>query len=167
MNRCLLLLPPLLRSWFTVHVSRGAAGWSDHSSTPKCRVVRRKDVNLSGDIFSHDGAGDASCGSAAVESTDAVDVWPYEPTIHLLIFVHRVEGLRPGLYFLVRDQQTLFVHSAIHESRTDLDSSLQVVLRISPSIGPSKEMRRNWLFKSVVIRILPATAHSHSVCCRV
>ena len=35
------------------------------------------------------------------------DVWPYEPAIHLLLFVHRVEGLKPGLYFLVRDPQKL------------------------------------------------------------
>lgn len=35
------------------------------------------------------------------------DVWSYDPTIHLLIFVHRVEGLRPGLYFLVRDNKKL------------------------------------------------------------
>ena len=41
------------------------------------------------------------------------DVWPHEPAIHLLIFVHRVEGLTPGLYFLVRDQQKL---SFIQES---------------------------------------------------
>ena len=31
------------------------------------------------------------------------DMWPYEPAIHLMLFVHRVEGLTPGLYFLVRD----------------------------------------------------------------
>lgn len=31
------------------------------------------------------------------------DVWPYDPAIHLMLFVHRVEGLEPGLYFLVRD----------------------------------------------------------------
>ena len=31
------------------------------------------------------------------------DVWPYEPAIHLMLFIHRVEGLTPGLYFLVRD----------------------------------------------------------------
>ena len=35
------------------------------------------------------------------------DVWPYDPTIHLLIFVHRVVGLTPGLYFLVRDYRKL------------------------------------------------------------
>lgn len=36
------------------------------------------------------------------------DVWPYDPAIHLLIFVHRVDGLTPGLYFLVRDPKKLF-----------------------------------------------------------
>jgi SagB-type dehydrogenase family enzyme len=35
------------------------------------------------------------------------DVWPYDPAIHLLLFVHRVDGLTPGLYFLVRDPQKL------------------------------------------------------------
>jgi hypothetical protein len=35
------------------------------------------------------------------------DAWPYDPTIHLLIFVHRVIGLTPGLYFLVRDRRKL------------------------------------------------------------
>ena len=35
------------------------------------------------------------------------DVWPYEPAVHLLIFVHRVDGLTPGLYALVRDIKKL------------------------------------------------------------
>jgi hypothetical protein len=35
------------------------------------------------------------------------DVWPYDPAIHLMLFVHRVDGLTPGLYFLVRDPQRL------------------------------------------------------------
>ncbi len=35
------------------------------------------------------------------------DVWPYDPAIHLMLFVHRVEGLTPGLYFLARDPQKL------------------------------------------------------------
>jgi SagB-type dehydrogenase family enzyme len=41
------------------------------------------------------------------------DIWPYEPAIHLLLFVHRVEGLKSGLYFLVRDPQKL---SSIQQS---------------------------------------------------
>jgi len=32
-----------------------------------------------------------------------LDAWPYPPEIHLGIFVHRVSGLLPGLYFLVRN----------------------------------------------------------------
>jgi SagB-type dehydrogenase family enzyme len=35
------------------------------------------------------------------------DVWPYEPAIHLLLFVHRVDGFEPGLYFLIRDPKKL------------------------------------------------------------
>jgi hypothetical protein len=31
------------------------------------------------------------------------DAWPYDPAIHLMLFVHRIDGLTPGLYFLVRD----------------------------------------------------------------
>ena len=35
------------------------------------------------------------------------DAWPYDPAIHVMIFVHRVEGLTPGLYLLVRDTRKL------------------------------------------------------------
>ncbi len=35
------------------------------------------------------------------------DIWSHEPAIHLLIFVHRVDGLTPGLYFLARDPKKL------------------------------------------------------------
>jgi SagB-type dehydrogenase family enzyme len=47
------------------------------------------------------------------------DVWPHEPAIHLLIFVHRVDGLTPGLYFLVRDQQKLsFIQQSMNPELT-------------------------------------------------
>ena len=43
------------------------------------------------------------------------DVWPYDPAIHLLIFVHRVDGLTSGLYCLVRDsRKVLFVQQAMN-----------------------------------------------------
>ena len=32
-----------------------------------------------------------------------LNVLPWRPHVHLALFVHRVEGLTPGLYFLVRD----------------------------------------------------------------
>ncbi len=37
------------------------------------------------------------------------DAWPCDPVIHLLIFVHRVDGLTPGMYCLVRDGRKLSV----------------------------------------------------------
>ena len=33
------------------------------------------------------------------------DVLPWEPSIHLALFVHRVDGLAPGLYMLARDPE--------------------------------------------------------------
>jgi SagB-type dehydrogenase family enzyme len=30
------------------------------------------------------------------------DAWPWQPQVHLALFVHRVRGLDPGLYFLAR-----------------------------------------------------------------
>lgn len=47
------------------------------------------------------------------------DTWPYEPAIHLLIFVHRVDGLTPGLYCLVRDPQKLsFIRQSMNPEMT-------------------------------------------------
>jgi hypothetical protein len=47
------------------------------------------------------------------------DAWPYDPVMHLLIFVHRVDGLTPGLYFLVRDSRKLsFVQRAMNPELT-------------------------------------------------
>lgn len=43
------------------------------------------------------------------------DAWPYDPAIHLMILVHRVEGLTPGLYVLVRDSKKLsFVQQSMN-----------------------------------------------------
>ena len=47
------------------------------------------------------------------------DVWPYDPAIHLLIFVHRVDGLTPGLYFLVRDPKKMtFIQQSMNPELT-------------------------------------------------
>jgi len=43
------------------------------------------------------------------------DAWPYEPGIHLMLFVHRINGLTPGLYVLVRDPDRLsFIQQAMN-----------------------------------------------------
>jgi hypothetical protein len=47
------------------------------------------------------------------------DVWPYDPAIHLLLFVHRVDGLTPGLYFLVRDPKKMtFIQQSMNPELT-------------------------------------------------
>jgi SagB-type dehydrogenase family enzyme len=37
------------------------------------------------------------------------DALPWKPAIHLLLFVHRVDGMTPGVYVLVRDQEKLLL----------------------------------------------------------
>lgn len=41
--------------------------------------------------------------SAVLAETAAFALWPWRANVHLFIFVHRVEGLTPGLYALIRD----------------------------------------------------------------
>jgi len=47
------------------------------------------------------------------------DLWPYDPAVHLMVFVHRVEGLTPGVYFLVRDRRKLpYIQKSVNEDIT-------------------------------------------------
>ncbi|HET9844180.1 MAG TPA: SagB/ThcOx family dehydrogenase, partial [Nitrospira sp.] len=47
------------------------------------------------------------------------DCWPYEPAVHLMLFVHRIDGLAPGLYFLVRDPtKVAFLQAAMNAELT-------------------------------------------------
>lgn len=47
------------------------------------------------------------------------DVWSHDPAIHLLLFVHRVDGLTPGLYVLVRDPKKLmFIQQSMNPELT-------------------------------------------------
>ncbi|MGR8998068.1 MAG: SagB/ThcOx family dehydrogenase [Gammaproteobacteria bacterium] len=45
--------------------------------------------------------------SAVLPTAAAFQLWRWPPKIHLFIFVHRVEGLTPGLYALPRDHSAL------------------------------------------------------------
>ncbi len=51
---------------------------------------------MNSDVFHH------LLDSLLVRPAAPWDVWSFAPRIHLLLFVHRVEGLDPGLYALVR-----------------------------------------------------------------
>jgi SagB-type dehydrogenase family enzyme len=65
------------------------------------------------------------------------DVWPYNPAIHLLIFVHRVDGLTPGLYFLVRDPEKL----------SFIQQSMNAELTWTPAPGCPEEVALYWLLE--------------------
>jgi SagB-type dehydrogenase family enzyme len=45
--------------------------------------------------------------AAVLPTTAAFELWRWPPKIHLLIFVHRVEGLHPGIYALPRHNDAL------------------------------------------------------------
>jgi SagB-type dehydrogenase family enzyme len=65
------------------------------------------------------------------------DVWPHAPAIHLLIFVHRVEGLTPGLYFLVRDPKKL----------SSIQHSMNSELTWSSTPGCPEDLSLYWLLE--------------------
>lgn len=65
------------------------------------------------------------------------DVWPYEPAIHLMLFVHRVDGLKPGLYFLVRDPQKL----------SFIQQSMNPELTWTPAPGCPEDLPLYWLLE--------------------
>ena len=65
------------------------------------------------------------------------DVWPYDPAIHLLIFVHRIDGLKPGLYFLVRDPQKLAF----------IQQSMNPELTWTPAPGCPEDLPLYWLLE--------------------
>jgi SagB-type dehydrogenase family enzyme len=45
--------------------------------------------------------------AALMPDTAAFSFWPWSPKVHLFVFVHRVTGLEPGLYALLRDDAAL------------------------------------------------------------
>jgi len=65
------------------------------------------------------------------------DVWPYEPAIHLMLFVHRVEGMTPGLYMLVRDPKKL----------PFIQQSMNPQLTWTPVPGCPEELPLYWLLE--------------------
>ncbi len=65
------------------------------------------------------------------------DTWPYEPAIHLVLFVHRIDGLTPGLYFLVRDPQKL----------SFIQQSMNTELTWTPAPGCPEDLSLYWLLE--------------------
>ena len=65
------------------------------------------------------------------------DVCSHEPAIHLLIFVHRVDGLTPGLYFLARDPKKLAF----------IQQSMNPELSWTPLPGCPEDLPLYWLLE--------------------
>ncbi|MBM4127301.1 MAG: SagB/ThcOx family dehydrogenase [Nitrospira sp.] len=65
------------------------------------------------------------------------DCWPYDPAIHLMLFVHRVEGLTPGLYVLVRDQR----------KRSFIQQSMNPDVNWVPAPGCPHDLPLYWLLE--------------------
>ncbi|HSL03036.1 MAG TPA: SagB/ThcOx family dehydrogenase, partial [Nitrospiraceae bacterium] len=65
------------------------------------------------------------------------DVWPHESAIHLLLFIHRVDGLTPGLYFLVRDPRKLLF----------IQQSMNPELIWTPAPGCPEDVPLHWLLE--------------------
>lgn len=71
------------------------------------------------------------------------DVLPWNPAIHLMLFVHRVEGLPPGLYMLVRDPNKLPL----------LQQSMNPELEWTAAPGCPADLPLYWLFQGDAQRL--------------
>jgi hypothetical protein len=71
------------------------------------------------------------------------DLLSWEPAIHLMLFVHRVEGLPSGLYVLVRDPKKLQL----------LQQSMNAELEWTPAPGCPSDLPLYWLFQGDAQRL--------------
>ena len=71
------------------------------------------------------------------------DLWPYDPAIHLLLFVHRVGGLTPGIYCLLRDPRKL----------TFIRQSMNPELTWAPVPGCPENLPLYWLLEGDAKRL--------------
>ena len=65
------------------------------------------------------------------------DVLPWKPAIHLLLFVHRVDGLTPGVYVLVRDREKVLL----------IQQSMNEELIWTPVLGCPETLPLYWLLE--------------------
>jgi hypothetical protein len=71
------------------------------------------------------------------------DALPWDPAIHLMLFVHRVEGLEAGLYILARDPNKL----------PFLQQSMNPELEWTPAPGCPEELPLFWLLQGNAQRL--------------
>jgi hypothetical protein len=80
---------------------------------------------------------------ACLERPMPWDAIPWDPAIHLLLFVHRVDDLTPGLYVLARDQRKV----------TLLQQSMNPELEWTPAPGCPSDLPIYWLLEGDAKRL--------------
>lgn len=63
--------------------------------------------------------------------TPPFDAWPFAPRLHLILFVHRVTGLDPGLYVWLRDP----AHMELLRQAFRADSTWEVPTGLAPAVS--------------------------------
>ncbi|HEX2056252.1 MAG TPA: SagB/ThcOx family dehydrogenase [Nitrospiraceae bacterium] len=71
------------------------------------------------------------------------DVVPWDPAIHLLLFVHRIDGLTPGIYVLARD----------HRKVPWLRQAMNPELEWTPAPGCPSDLPLYWLLEGNAQRL--------------
>ncbi len=71
-------------------------------------------------------------------STPPFDAWPFSPQLHLVLFVHRVTGLDPGLYLWLRDP----VHEESLRCAFQNVSEWEVPANLSPKL-PLRRLKQS------------------------
>jgi SagB-type dehydrogenase family enzyme len=93
-------------------------------------------------------------------SAPPFDAWPFPPRLHLVLFVHRVTGLEPGLYLWLRapvDMDALqhTFHAKLHwEAGTDsaIKAPLYRLGRGDPTSHPMHRRADGWWFIEAQLR---------------
>jgi SagB-type dehydrogenase family enzyme len=81
-----------------IHQRRSAVAMDGHTSMPVSSFYRALQKTM------------PKVGSAPLSTL------PWTPRVHLALFVHRVDGISPGLYFLIRDErERSSLQAAMHE----------------------------------------------------
>ena len=113
-------------------------------------------------FFSNPSSADASTEKQQLERPMPWDLLPWDPAIHLLLFVHRV-GSDAGVSTCWRAIRKTAVSAAGDESLNWVDPVPGGPSDL-PCIGCCKATRSVWPHRSVVTKALPVTARFHSAC---
>lgn len=106
-----MVLPALHVSRETLHAAGPSAGQIIHQRRSAVALDGRTSISTAA-FYRMLGRTMPRCERPILERPVPWDALPWDPQIHLALFVHRVDGLTPGLYVLARNQAGLGVLQA-------------------------------------------------------